>query len=169
MNHVPKAASDRDPLPDLNYVCSHALQTPSQSRTGSAHCEVIFCSHCAVHADIPMHGISTHFQNAHARITFRKSFAFTCPQNQVSCADYDPKRQFFRISKACQSFAFTKGKLRLSNQESVRITQLRNVIPSFVNRPSETSLENCTELGKWHRRITNSSYVPMCGHYNTSC
>ena len=47
-NHVPKAVSDRDPLPDwvrdLNYmyVCSHASQTPSQSRTGSAHCEVIF-------------------------------------------------------------------------------------------------------------------------------
>ena len=48
MNHVPKAGLDRDPLPDwvrdLNYVRSHALQTPSQSRTGSAHCEVIFCS-----------------------------------------------------------------------------------------------------------------------------
>ena len=40
-NHVPKAVSNRDPLPDwvcdLNYMCSHALQMPSQSRTGSAH------------------------------------------------------------------------------------------------------------------------------------
>ena len=55
-NHVPKAVSDRDPLPDwvrdLNYVCSQALQTPSQSQTGSAHCEVIFFSfYCAVRAD----------------------------------------------------------------------------------------------------------------------
>ena len=54
-NHVPKDVSDRDPKRDLdhdlNYVCSHALQMPSQSRSGSAHCEVIFCSHCAVHAD----------------------------------------------------------------------------------------------------------------------
>ena len=80
-NPVPKDVSDRDPLRDwdceLNYVRSHALQWPSQSRTGSVHCEVIFCSYCAVRADWPMHGFSAHFQNAHARITFRKSFAFT--------------------------------------------------------------------------------------------
>ena len=54
-NHVPKDVSDRDPLRDwdrdFNYVHSHALQTPSQSQTGSAHCEVIFCSYCAVRAD----------------------------------------------------------------------------------------------------------------------
>ena len=46
---------DRDPKRDwdrdLNYMRSHALQTPSQSRSGSAYCEVIFCSYCAVHAD----------------------------------------------------------------------------------------------------------------------
>ena len=103
-NHVPKAVSDCDPLPDwvrdLNYVRSHALQTPSQSRTGSAHCEVIFCSYFAVRADWPMHGFIAHFQNAHARITFRKSFAFTCPQNQAFSADHNPKRPFFRVSKA---------------------------------------------------------------------
>ena len=50
-NHVPKAVSDHDPLPDwvheLNYVRSQALQPPSRSRTGSAYCEVIFCSYCA--------------------------------------------------------------------------------------------------------------------------
>ena len=63
-NHVPKDVSDRDPKRDwdrdLNYMRSHALQTPSQSRSGSAHCEVIFCSHCAVRADWPMHGFSAH-------------------------------------------------------------------------------------------------------------
>ena len=46
-NHVPKAVSDHDPLRDwvcdLNYVRSQALQPPSQSRTGSAHCQIIFC------------------------------------------------------------------------------------------------------------------------------
>ena len=41
---------------DLNYVHSHALQTPSQSRSGSAH----------------------------ARIKFRKSFAFACPRIRLS-------------------------------------------------------------------------------------
>ena len=30
------------------------------------------------------HGFSAHFQNAHARITFRKSFAFTCPRIRLS-------------------------------------------------------------------------------------
>ena len=54
-NHVPKDASDRNPLRDwdncdLNYVCSHALQMLSQSRTGSAHCGVIFCSYWLTHA-----------------------------------------------------------------------------------------------------------------------
>ena len=37
---------------------------------------VIFCSYWA---DWPMRGVSAHFQNVHARIIFRKSFAFTCP------------------------------------------------------------------------------------------
>ena len=50
-NHVPKSDSDHDPLPDwvcdLNYVCSQALQPPSRSQTGSAHCKVIFCFYCA--------------------------------------------------------------------------------------------------------------------------
>ena len=95
-NHFPKAISECDPLcdwdRDLNYVCSHALQTPYQSRTWSAHCEVIFCSHCTLHADWPMHAFSAHFQNAHAQISFRKSFAFACPQNQALYANHDPKR-----------------------------------------------------------------------------
>ena len=125
-NHFPKAVLDRDTLPDwvrdLNYMRSQALQTPSQSQTGSAHCEVIFCSYCAVRADWSMHGFSAHFQNAHARITFRKSFAFTCPQNQAFYVDHDPKRQIFGFkSLIWKSFAITKGKIRLSNQERVRI------------------------------------------------
>ena len=78
-NHVPKHVSDRDPKRDwdrdLNYTCVHMHCKSSQSRSGSAHCEVIFCSYCAVRAHWPMHGFSAHFQNAHARITFRKSFA----------------------------------------------------------------------------------------------
>ena len=45
---------------------------------------------------------SAHFQNAHSRITFRKSFAFTCPQNQAFYANHDPKRLFFRVSNAFQ-------------------------------------------------------------------
>ena len=60
--HIPKEVSERDSKRDwdhdLNYVRSHALQTPSQSRSGSVHYEVIFCSYCAIRADWPMHGFS---------------------------------------------------------------------------------------------------------------
>ena len=45
-----------------------------------------------------MHGFSAHFKYAHVQITFGKSFAFTCPQNQAFCVDHDPK--LFRVSKA---------------------------------------------------------------------
>ena len=126
-NHVPKDVSDRNPKRDwdrdLNYVRSHALQTPSQSRSGSAHCEVIFCSYCAVRADWPMHGFSAHFQNAHARITFRKSFAFTCPRIRLSTRITIQNAFFFLHFKTrfksliWNSFAFTRAKIRLSNQE----------------------------------------------------
>ena len=119
-NHVPKDVSDRDPKRDwdrdLNYmyVRSHAMQTPSQSRSGSAHCEVIFCSYCAVRADWPMHGFSAHFQNAHARITFRKSFASGFLRESRS------KTPLFSRFKSLiwNSFAFTRANIRLSNQES---------------------------------------------------
>ena len=113
MSHVPKAVSDRDPLRDwdrdLNYVSSQALPTPSQSRTGSAHCEVIFCSYCAVRADWPMHGFSAHFKNAHVRFTFRKSFAFTCPRNQAFYRNHDPKCLFFHVSKRISKAWFERA------------------------------------------------------------
>ena len=114
-NHVPKAVFSMSPDPlrdwdrDLNYVRSQALQTPSQSRTGSAHCEVIFCSYCAVRANWPMHGFSAHFQNAHTRITFQKSSAFTCPQNQAFYANHDPKRLFFLVSKRVSKALFERA------------------------------------------------------------
>ena len=47
-----------------------------------------------------MHGFSAHFPNAHAWIMFRKSFAFTCPQNLAFYAHHNPKRTLFCVSKA---------------------------------------------------------------------
>ena len=125
-NHVPKDVSDRDPKCDwdcdLNCVRSLALQTPSQSWSGSAHCEVIFCSYCAVRADWPMHGFSAHFQNAHSWITFQKSFAFTCPRIRLSMRITIQNALFSHFktrfkSLIWKSFAFTSAKIRLSNQE----------------------------------------------------
>ena len=92
--------------------------TCPNSQTGSAHCEVIFYSYCTVHADWPMHGFSVHFQNAHAQITFRKSFAFTCPRIRLSTWILIKNTLFPRFkSLIWKSFEFSKGKIRLSNQE----------------------------------------------------
>ena len=90
----------------------------------------IFFSYCAVCADWPMHGFSmasehgfsAHFQNVHARITFRKSFAFTCPRIRLSRritiqnALFSCFKTRFK-SLIWNSFAFTWAKIRLSNQE----------------------------------------------------
>ena len=74
--------------------------------------------YCAVRADWPMHGLSVHFQNAHARITFRKSFAFTCPRIRLSMWITIQNALLSRFkSLIWKSFAFTKGKIGLSNQE----------------------------------------------------
>ena len=59
----------------------------SQSRSGSAHCEWYFAPGQSARADLPM-GLCMAsgriFLNAHVRITFRKSFAFTCPRIGLS-------------------------------------------------------------------------------------
>ena len=114
-NHVPKDVSDRNPLRELNYVRSHALQMLSQSRTGCAYCEVIFCSYCAIRVDWSMHGFSAHFQNAHTWITFRKSFAFTSPRIRLPTQITIQNALFSRFKSLIgKSFAFTiKGKIRL--------------------------------------------------------
>ena len=65
---------------ELRAFTCIANWTPSQSWSGPAHCKVIFCSYCVVHADWPMHGFSMASarisKTPHAQITFRKSFAF---------------------------------------------------------------------------------------------
>ena len=51
------------------------------------------------------HGFSANFQNAHARITFRKSFAFTCPRIRLSTRitiQITQKRPFFAFQNAFQ-------------------------------------------------------------------
>ena len=130
----------------MNYVRSQALQPPSRSRTGSAHCEVIFCSYCA---DRPMHGFSTHFQNAHThKSRFERALRSQVLRIRLSRWITIQNAIFSHFkSLIWKNFAFTKGKIRLSNQERVRITirnRFRNVIRSFANRPNEHPLG-----GKW--------------------
>ena len=128
--HVPKNVSDRDPKRDwdrdLNYMRSHALQMPSQSRSGSAHCEIIFCSYCAVRADWPMHGFSV----ASARIS--QMHMHESRSERALCAHVlesgflhvsRSKKPFFSHFKTrfnsliWNSFAFTRAKIRLSSQK----------------------------------------------------
>ena len=69
------------------------------------------------------YGFSAHFQNAHARITFRKSFAFTCPRIRLSTritiqnALFSRFKTRFKSLISWNSFAFTWAKIRLSKQE----------------------------------------------------
>ena len=102
-------------------VLMHCKHPPNHDQD-LPHCEVIFCSHCAVRADWPMHGFSAHFQNAYARITFRKSFAFTCPRIRLSTRITIQNALFSHFKTSFKSliwnsFAFTRAKIRLSNQD----------------------------------------------------
>ena len=87
---------------------------------------VIFCSYYAVRerwlTHAIMHGFSAHFSNAHARITFRNSFAFTRTRIRLSRRITIQNALFSRFktrskSLIWNSFLFTWAKIRLSNQE----------------------------------------------------
>ena len=160
MNHVPKDVSDRDPERDwdrdLKYVRSQALQTPSQSRSGSVHCEVIFCSYCAVYADWSMHGFSAHFQNAHARITFRKSFAFTCPRIRLSTQITIQNAPFFRISKRVSKAWFETALRSQGLKSGFQIRKGPNHVPkrlserdSFSCEQALWSIRECCSCSLW--------------------
>ena len=113
-NHIPKAVSDHDPLPDwvpdLNYVRSHALQTPSRSRTGSAHCEVKFvptaqtnpCLASARNTKMRMHKSRSERALRSHILRIRLSRRITIQNALLS---------HFK-SQIWKSFAFTKGKIR---------------------------------------------------------
>ena len=133
-NHIPKAVSDRDPkhdwVRDLNYVHSQALQMPSQSRTRSAHCKVIFYSYCAVRADWPKE-LCVHMSSESGFLGgSRSKTPFISRLNSL----------------ILKSFAFTMGKIRLSNQERVRIM--------FQNRFLGTQF-----LPLWTGPIKNVIYI----------
>ena len=99
---------------------------------------VIFCSYCAVRADWPMHGFRAHFQNAHARITFRKSFAFT-----GFLRNHDPKRPFFRVSKASFETALRSQGLKSGFQ----IRKGPNHVPKRLSERDSFSCEQA--LCQW--------------------
>ena len=118
---------------------SLASQTPSQAQTGSAHCEVIFF--CLLRS--PRWLIHAWRQRAFPKCTR------TNHVTKELCVHMSSESGFLRGSRSktpfishfksliWKSFAFTKGKIRLSNQERVWITFRNgfwNMICSFVNR-----------------------------------
>ena len=145
-NHVPKAVSDRDPLPDwvrdLNYVRSQALQTPSRSRKGSLRCEINYFVPTAQSALIDPCMASPRISKMHTHESRSKralrSHVLRIRLSTTRITIQTPLFPRFK-SLISKSFAFTQGKIELSNQERVRITfrnGFRNVIHSFVNRPN---------------------------------
>ena len=119
VNHVPRDVSDCNPLPDwvcdlhYMYVHSQALQLPSRSQTGSAHCKVIFCSYCT---DIPMHGISkmhTHESRSERALCSQVLRIKLSRRITIQIAP------FLRFkSLIWKNLAFTKGKIFQIRKES---------------------------------------------------
>ena len=134
---------------DLNYVRSHVLQTPSQS-SGSAHCEVIFCSHYAVRADWPMHGFIAHFQNAHAWITFRKSFAFTFPRIGLSARITIQNAFFFRVSNHVSKAWFETAFHSQGLKSGFQIRKGPNHVPKRLSEHDSFSCEQAQCLHEFH-------------------
>ena len=88
------------------------------------------------------HGFSAHFQNAHARITFRKSFAFTCPRIRLSTRITIQNALFSRFktrfkSLIWNSFAFTLAKSLKSG------FQIRKGPNDVLKRLSERDSKPC--------------------------
>ena len=112
------------------WLCSHGLESRSERRFGSwlgswfelraftciANAFPITLRICTLGGNIlfllrsprwlthawRQHGFSAHFQNAHARITFRKSFAFTCPRIRLSTWITIQNAPFFAFQNAFQ-------------------------------------------------------------------
>ena len=131
-NYVPKDGSDRDPLRDwyrdLNYVRSHALQTPSQSQTGSAHCEVIFCSYCLTHAWLQLaFPKCTHESRSERALRlhvlesgFLRGSRSKTPFFRVSKAWFE---RALRSQRVKSGFQIRKGPKRLSEHDSFSCEQ----------------------------------------------
>ena len=96
------------------------------------------------------HGFSAHFQNAHARIMFRKSFAFTCPRIRLSTRITIQNALFSRFktrfkSLIWNSFAFTRAQIRkgpnhvpkrLSKRDSFSCEQAQWYFASYLCYPA---------------------------------
>ena len=88
-----------------------------------------------------MHGFSAQFPKCTCTNHVPKELCIHMSSESGFLRESRSKLPLFSRFKSLiwKSFAFTKGKIRLSNQEWVRITfrnGFRNVIRSFVNRPS---------------------------------
>ena len=148
-NHVPKAVSDRDPLPGPRFrkglrliatLCETGPWLGSwfelRAVTSIANAVPITNRICALRGNILLRISKMHTHESRSERALR---------SRVSESGFlrwsRSKTPFISRFKTLisKTFAFTMGKIRLSNQARVRITfrnGFRNVIRSFVNRPS---------------------------------
>ena len=136
------------------WACSQRNESRSESRFGSrsaswlgswfelraftciANAFPITYRICALRVNILFLGFSAHFQNVHAQITFRKSFAFTCPRIRLSTRITIQNTSFFRVSK------------RVSKAWFERALHSQRVKSSFqIRKGSESRSE--TSFGTW--------------------
>ena len=86
------------------------------------------------------HGFSAHFQNAHARITFRNSFVFTCPRIRLSKRITIQNALFFCVSKRVSKAWFERA-LRSHGLKSG--FQIRKGPNHLLKRLSERDSSSC--------------------------
>ena len=146
---------------DLNYVRSQALQLPPRSQTGSAHCEVmgLFTVSESHSEELSVHKSSESGFLVRSR---SKTPSFLCV-----C---------FKLL-IWKSFAFTKGKIRLLNQERVRIT-ISNMAFAMWNLRSSSEqggkIKHFVSVFHWQDsssqliRCKEFSIIRMC-HLNGHC
>ena len=157
---------------------SHALQTPSQSRSGSAHCEVIFFSYCAVCACWLTNALKCMASACIFEIHTQESRSERALRSHVLESGFlgrSRSKTFFHISKAWFETALRSqgAKIRLSNQERGRMTLwnvFRNAILAHVNTAIIIHQDLWTILHVWksasrsHPKNVPTSLLRMTFH-----
>ena len=127
-------------------VHMHCKRLPNHDQDLRTASDILFLwrnSRWLTHA-LLQHGFSVHFQNAHARITFRKSFAFSCPRIRLSTRITIQNAPFFCVSKRV-SEAWFKTALRSQRLYKIRLSQIRKGANHVLKCLSECDSFSCEQ------------------------
>ena len=161
------------------WMCSHENESRSERHFGSrstciANAFPITIRICALRGNILFqlhslrwlthawlqHGFSVHFQNAHTRITFRKSFAFTCPRIRLYMRITIQNTLFFCISKRVSKAWFETALRSQGLKSGFQIRKGSNHVPKRLSERDSFSCEHSHllnvllraylhQLGRW--------------------